>query len=59
MKTLTKILFTCSLPFLGFFAFGATDFGQRFLVGKLPADIDHWKADDVIWGQDWHLGFMD
>jgi hypothetical protein len=50
MKTLTKTLFICSLPFLIFFAFGVTDFGQRLLIGKLPADIDHWKADDVYMG---------
>lgn len=50
MKTRTKTLFICSLPFLIFFAFGVTNFGQRLLIGKLPADIDHWKADDIYMG---------
>ena len=50
MKLRTKLAFVLSLPFLGFFAFGVTDAGQRVLIGKLPANIDHWKADDVYMG---------
>jgi hypothetical protein len=50
MKMRTKILFICSLPFLCFFAFGVTNFGQRVLIGKLPPDIDPWKADDIAMG---------
>jgi hypothetical protein len=50
MKTRTKLTFTAGLPFLGFFVFGVTDLGQKVLIGKLPPNIDHWKADDIYMG---------
>ncbi len=50
MKLRTKLAFALSIPFLGFFAFGVTDVGQRVLIGKLPPNVDHWKADDVYMG---------
>lgn len=50
MKMRTKIIAVTSLPFLIFFAFGVTDFGQRVLRGNLPPNVDHWKADDVYMG---------
>jgi hypothetical protein len=46
----TKILLIASVPFLCFFVFGVTDFGQRLLVGNVPAGTDHWKADDIYMG---------
>lgn len=50
MKMRTKMLVLASLPFLIFFAFGVTEFGQTVLIGKLPANVDHWKAEDVYMG---------
>jgi len=50
MKLRTKFVFALSLPFLRFFAFGVTDVGQRLLIGNLPPNVDHWKADDVYMG---------
>lgn len=58
MKLRTKLVFALSLPFLGFFAFGVTDVGQReliarlpeFLIGQPPANVDHWKANDAYMG---------
>jgi hypothetical protein len=35
------------LLFLGFFVFGVTDVGHRLPSGKLPPNVDHWKADDI------------
>jgi hypothetical protein len=43
-------MFALSLPFLGFFAFGVTDVGQKVLIGNLSENVDHWKADDVYMG---------
>jgi hypothetical protein len=45
-----KILLIASIPFLCFFAFGLTEFGQSILIGNIPAGIDHWKADDIYMG---------
>ena len=50
MKLRTKLAFALSLPFLGFFAFGVTDVGQRVLIGNVPPNVDHWKADDIAMG---------
>jgi len=50
MKLRTKVLFAASLPFLMFFVFGITDVGQKILIGQVPANIDHWKADDIYMG---------
>lgn len=47
MRRWTKIILISSVPFLCFFGFGLTDFGQSALVGKIPAYIDRWKADDI------------
>jgi hypothetical protein len=46
----TKVLLIASVPFLCFFVFGVTGFGQRLLIGNLPAGIDHWEADDIYMG---------
>ena len=50
MKVRTKVVFVSSLPFLGFFAFGLTEVGQRVSIGKIPPNVDHWKADDIFMG---------
>ena len=50
MTMRTKILFVASITFLMFFAFGITDVGQKVLIGKVPSNIDHWKADDIYMG---------
>lgn len=50
MRLRTRILLVMSAPFLCFFAFGITNVGQRLLVGDLPKDIDHWRADDIAMG---------
>jgi len=50
MTLRTKLVFALSLPFIGFFAFGVTGIGQRVLIGKLPQNVDYWKADDVYMG---------
>ena len=50
MKTRTKLLLTLSVPFLCFFAFGITEFGQNFLRGDIPTGTDYWKADDIYMG---------
>jgi hypothetical protein len=50
MKIRTKILLIASTPFLCFFVFGVTQFGQRYLEGDISAETDHWKADDIVMG---------
>jgi hypothetical protein len=50
VKIWTKILLIGSVPFLCFFVFGVTGFGQRLLIGNLPTGIDHWEADDIYMG---------
>jgi hypothetical protein len=50
MKMRTKVVFVSGLPFLSFFAFGVTEAGQKVLIGKIPPNIDHWKADDIYMG---------
>ena len=50
MRIRTAILLVLSLPFLGFFAIGITDFGQKLLRGDIPVGTDHWKADDIAMG---------
>jgi hypothetical protein len=58
MKMRTKVVFVSGLPFLSFFAFGVTEAGQKVLIGKIPPNIDHWKADDIYMEQAWLRGFM-
>jgi hypothetical protein len=50
VKIWTKILLIASVPFLCFFILGVTGFGQRLLIGNVPAGIDHWEADDIYMG---------
>jgi hypothetical protein len=50
VKVRTKILLILSSPFLCFFAFGVTDYGQNILRGDIPPGTDHWKADDIYMG---------
>jgi hypothetical protein len=61
MKLRTKLPLVLSLPFLGFFVFGVTDVGQRTLIGRVPPNVDHWKADDIYMGAGlapWVYGLM-
>jgi hypothetical protein len=46
----TKLLLLSSSPFLCFFAFGVTGFGQDILRGKIPPGTDHWQLDDIYMG---------
>jgi hypothetical protein len=50
MKIWQKIVLICSIPFLCFFIFGVTDYGQNFLRGDIPPGTDHWKLDDIYMG---------
>jgi hypothetical protein len=46
----TRVILITSIPFLCFFVFGVTDFGQKILQGDIPAGTNHWKADDIVMG---------
>ena len=50
MKIWTKALLFSSIPFLCFFAFGITGFGQNILRGPIPPGTDHWRLDDIYMG---------
>jgi hypothetical protein len=50
LRIRTKVLFIYGIPFLCFFAFGVTDFGQNILRGNIPTGADHWKLDDIYMG---------
>jgi hypothetical protein len=50
MRRWTKVILISSIPFLCFFGFGITDFGHSVLMGRIPAHINHWKADDIDMG---------
>jgi hypothetical protein len=50
MRIWTKAILISSVPFLCFFAFGLTEFGQGILRGNIPAGTDHWTADDIYMG---------
>jgi len=50
MKVRTKIILIASAPFLCFFVFGLTEFGQRILERNITPDTDHWKTENIVIG---------
>jgi hypothetical protein len=61
MKLRTKVLLGSSVPFLGFFVFGMTEFGQRYLQRGISPDTDHWKTENIVIGAEvgpWIFGLF-